>query len=142
HFPNCWSEGVRRRSQECVGMSTTRSVNLPMARLRTGGIAMAIACGLGCALKGAESDEAAASITADDLMRHIRTLASDEFEGRAPGTKGEQLTVGYLTAEFQRLSLKPGNPGGTYVQAVPLVGATATDVSVSYRAGESRTDLA
>ena len=113
-----------------------------MAWFRTGTIAVAIACGLACALRGADADEAAASITADDLMRHIRALASDEFEGRAPGTKGEQLTVGYLIGEFQRMGLKPGNPDGTYVQPVPLVGATATDVSVSYRAGEKRTDLA
>ena len=103
---------------------------------------MAIAWGLGCALQGAGADEAAASITADDLMRHIRTLASDQFEGRAPGTKGEQLTVGYLAAAFQQMGLKPGNPDGTYVQRVPLAGITATDVSVSYRAGEKRTDLA
>ena len=75
-------------------------------------------------------------------MRHIRTLASDEFEGRAPGTKGEQLTVGYITDEFQRMGLKPGSPDGTYVQPVPLVGTTATDVSVAYRVGEKRIDLA
>jgi len=109
---------------------------------RTGTIVLAIATGLVCLLSRADADAAAASITADDLMRHIRTLASDEFEGRAPGTKGEQLTVGYLTAEFQRMGLKPGNPDGNYVQAVPLVGSTATDVSVSYRTGEKRTDLA
>jgi len=78
----------------------------------------------------------------DDLMRHIRTLASDEFEGRAPGTKGEQFTVAYLTGELQRMGLEPGNPDGTYLQPVPLVGTTATDVKVSYRVGEQRTDLA
>ena len=123
-------------------MSMKRSTNIPFSWVRTGTIALAISCGLVCAAKDASEDEAAASITADDLMRHIRKLASDEFEGRAPGTKGEQLTVGYLTAEFERMGLKPGNPDGTYVQAVPLVGATATDVSVSYRAGAHRADLA
>ena len=101
-----------------------------------------MACHLLCAVRGADLNEAAARITADDLMRHIRTLASDEFEGRAPGTQGEQLTVGYLTGEFQRMGLKPGNPDGTYVQPVPLVGTTATDVSVAYRVGEKRIDLA
>ncbi len=118
-----------------------RATGALRSRFPTGAIALAIACRLACALRGAEPDEAAASITADDLMRHIRTLASDDFEGRAPGTKGEQLTVGYLTGEFQRMGLKPGNPDSTYVQAVPLVGTTATDVNVSYRAGEKRTDL-
>src|SRR5436309_3346332 len=44
--------------------------------------------------------EAAASITAADLLRHTKTLSSDEFEGRAPGGKGEELTVDYLTEQF------------------------------------------
>ncbi len=64
------------------------------------------------------------SITSSDLMRHIDRLASDEFEGRAPGTKGEELTVNYLTEEFRKMGLKPGNPDGSYVQAVPLAGYT------------------
>ena len=51
-------------------------------------------------------------------------LSSDEFEGRAPGTKGEELTVKYLEDEFKKLGLQPGNPDGTYVQKVPLVGIT------------------
>ena len=68
---------------------------------------------------------ALASISAEDMMRHIRVLASDEFEGRAPGTRGEQLTVDYLVGEFMRLGLEPGNPDGTYVQMVPFVGRRA-----------------
>src|SRR5512134_2942102 len=55
------------------------------------------------------------------FLEHIRQLASDEFEGRAPGTAGEERTVQYLTAEFQKLGLKPGNTDGTYIQKVPLV---------------------
>jgi Zn-dependent M28 family amino/carboxypeptidase len=62
------------------------------------------------------------SITSDDLLRHIRVLASDEFEGRAPGTPGEERTVDYLTGQFKKLGLGPGNPDGTYIQNVPLVG--------------------
>src|SRR5215468_9436526 len=72
----------------------------------------------------AEIKAALDSITSDDLMRHIKTLASDEFEGRAPGTHGEDLTVRYLTDQFKRLGLKPGNPDGSYVQKVPLAGFT------------------
>src|SRR5947207_8074675 len=64
---------------------------------------------------------ALSSITADDLLRHIRILASDEFEGRAPETAGEEKTVQYLTWQFKKLGLQPGNPDGTYVQKVPLV---------------------
>jgi hypothetical protein len=65
------------------------------------------------------------SISGDDLLKHIKVLASDEYEGRAPGTKGEELTVAYLTDQFTRLGLRPGNPDGTFVQNVPLVGFTA-----------------
>jgi Zn-dependent M28 family amino/carboxypeptidase len=65
------------------------------------------------------------SIAAEDLVKHIRRLSSDEFEGRAPGTNGERLTVRYLTDQFKALGLKPGHPDGSYVQNVPLVGLTA-----------------
>jgi Zn-dependent M28 family amino/carboxypeptidase len=56
------------------------------------------------------------------ILERIKVLASDEYEGRGPGTKGEDLTVRYLQDEFKKLGLKPGNPDGTYVQKVPLVG--------------------
>ncbi len=68
---------------------------------------------------------ALAGIAADDLLRHTAALADDAFEGRAPGTPGEDRTVDYLTTEFQRMGLQPGNPDGTWVQDVPLVGFTA-----------------
>ena len=70
----------------------------------------------------ADLDAALATLSGDDLMRHIRVLASDEFEGRGPGTEGDKKTVEYLVGEFRRLGLAPGNPDGTYVQKVPLMG--------------------
>ncbi len=62
------------------------------------------------------------AITPDGLLAHIKVLASDEFEGRAPGTKGEDLSVKYITDQFKQIGLKPGNPDGTYTQEVPLAG--------------------
>ena len=62
------------------------------------------------------------AITPDGLLAHIKILASDEFEGRAPGTKGEELSVKYITDQFKQIGLKPGNPDGSYTQEVPLVG--------------------
>lgn len=56
--------------------------------------------------------------------RHIARLASDEFQGRKPATAGETKTLEYLTAEFRRLGLQPGN-GASYLQAVPVVELTA-----------------
>jgi len=60
--------------------------------------------------------------SAERLMAHIRTLSSNEFQGRGPGTKGEELTIAYLQKEFRDAGLEPGNPDGTYLQAVPLIG--------------------
>jgi Zn-dependent M28 family amino/carboxypeptidase len=65
------------------------------------------------------------SFTQAGFLEPIRVLASDEFEGRAPASKGEELTVTYITEQFKNLGLKPGNPDGTYVQKVPLVGITS-----------------
>lgn len=64
------------------------------------------------------------AITADGILQHIKVLASDEFEGRAPGTRGEELSVNYLQEQCKKLGLKPGNPDGTYIQKVPVVGIT------------------
>ena len=55
------------------------------------------------------------------LTETVKTLASDTFEGRAPGTAGEDRTVGYLIARFQALGLEPGGPNGQWVQTVPLL---------------------
>ena len=56
-----------------------------------------------------------------------KRLSADKFQGRSPGTVGEDLTVAYLQMQFQQLGLKPGNPDGTYIQKVPLVGITGTE---------------
>jgi Zn-dependent M28 family amino/carboxypeptidase len=61
-------------------------------------------------------------ITPDALLAHIKALSSDDFEGRAPGTKGEELSVNYITDEFKKVGLKPGNPNGSFIQEVPLAG--------------------
>jgi Zn-dependent M28 family amino/carboxypeptidase len=58
------------------------------------------------------------------VRNDLRVLASDDYEGRRPGTAGEDKTVSFLTAQFKKLGLKPGN-GDSYVQQVPLVEITA-----------------
>src|SRR5207244_2575103 len=64
------------------------------------------------------------SLDTDALLEHTKVLSSDEFEGRAPGTKGEELSVSYIADQFKKFGLRPGNPDGTYFQKVPLVGIT------------------
>jgi Zn-dependent M28 family amino/carboxypeptidase len=68
--------------------------------------------------------EALAAIDTATLLRHIRVLADDSLQGRAPGSVGEEKTVRYLEAQLRALGLEPGNPDGSYVQNVPLVGIT------------------
>jgi Zn-dependent M28 family amino/carboxypeptidase len=89
----------------------------------------------------AELKPALDTINANDILAHTKVLSADEFEGRGPGTKGEELTVKYLTEQYQRLGLKPGNPDGTYVQKVPLVGFTAESPRASFTAGGKTIDL-
>ena len=64
------------------------------------------------------------SITADKIAPPLKTLASDEFEGRLPTTAGEKKTLDFLVSEFKRLGLEPGN-GDSYLQAVELMEITA-----------------
>ncbi len=63
-----------------------------------------------------------------DFGEHVRMLASDAFEGRAPGTPGEDKTVEYLKAQFERMGLKPGN-GDSYFQTVPMMETTADEAT-------------
>ena len=65
------------------------------------------------------------------LRELTRTLSSDEFEGRAPGTPGEELTVNLLTERFAAAGLEPGN-NGSWFQDVPLVEVTADPETAAF----------
>src|SRR5947207_3158134 len=80
-------------------------------------------------------------IDTNAIMGHVKVLSSDEFEGRAPGTKGEQLTVAYLIDQFKKIGLKPGNTDGTYVQKVPMVGITPMPASLVIAKGNQQLTL-
>src|SRR5579871_2886716 len=60
------------------------------------------------------------------ILAHTKVLSSNEYQGRAPGTKGEELTVRYIEDQFKKIGLTPGNTDSTYIQKVPLVGITAS----------------
>lgn len=90
--------------------------------------------------------EVAEGDISEDTMKEItKTLSSDEFEGRMPGTAGEEKTVALLTERFEAAGLEPGN-NGSWVQDVPLVEITGRDfapltikgdgVDLSYDFGE------
>ena len=60
-------------------------------------------------------------ISPDRMSADVRTLASDAFGGRAPGTPGEGKTVAWLIDQFKQIGLEPGAKGGSWTQPVPLV---------------------
>ena len=80
------------------------------------------------------------TITPDGLLAHIKVLASNEFEGRSPGTKGEELSVKYIADQFKKIELKPGNPDGTYTQEVPLAGIKS-EPRMSFTIADKTMDL-
>lgn len=92
------------------------------------GLILALAAGSASAGPDSALERALGGIEPERILSDIKVLASDEFEGRGPGTEGERKTVAYLTEQFRAMGLKPGNPDGTYVQNVPLVGFRATKV--------------
>lgn len=68
----------------------------------------------------------AGEISEDTIRDLTRELSTDEFEGRMPGTRGEELTVELLKKEFAKAGLEPGN-AGSWVQEVPLIEITGRD---------------
>ena len=70
-------------------------------------------------------DSAAQAITPTGLLQHIEDLSADSMEGRAPGTPGEAKAIAYMQSQFKAIGLEPGNPDGTYLQNVDLIGYKA-----------------
>jgi len=60
-------------------------------------------------------------ITADELRAHVKYLASDELEGRAPGTEGNRKAADYIANQLRLYGLKPGGDKGTYMQEFEFV---------------------
>lgn len=76
-------------------------------------------------IQAADVSGLAGPVRASALLEHTRVLSSDEFEGRGIGSPGETKTVAYLTEQFKAMGLQPGNPDGSYVQKVPMVGISS-----------------
>ncbi len=83
------------------------------------------------AAAAAAAAQRAAQILVDTaaMDAHVRFLASDLLEGRAPATRGGRLAAQYIAAQFQALGLKPAGANGTYFQPVALVGMSSVTAS-------------
>ena len=83
------------------------------------------------------SYEKPTSIDSQRLSNIVKVLASDEFEGRAPGGPGEAKTIKFLIDQFQSLGLEPGGTDGTWTHAVPLIHTQlASDGRLSVSVGD------
>lgn len=110
--------------------------NHPAARHKTGHIAMPESLMrrpfLAALLVAAAATPALAQtmpqISVETMKEVTKTLSSDAFEGRAPGSAGETKTLAYLQQQFEKAGLKPGNKG-SWLQDVPLVEITAKNVT-------------
>ncbi|MBP1596094.1 MAG: putative aminopeptidase [Acidobacteria bacterium] len=86
--------------------------------------------------------ETFAEIDGSAVLEHTRRLADDSFEGRAPGSRGEDFTVAYIADEFRKAGLQPGNTDGHYIQKVPLVGITPNqDATLAFRRASKESRL-
>ncbi|MBU4253719.1 MAG: M28 family peptidase [Acidobacteria bacterium] len=88
-----------------------------------------ISASFGCGGGGTDIDKALATITADELSADTKVLGSDEFEGRFPASKGEELTIAFMEKAFREAGAEPGN-GDSYVQDVPMVEITNDPAAV------------
>jgi Zn-dependent M28 family amino/carboxypeptidase len=65
--------------------------------------------------------QSAARIDPVRMSNMVRTLASEEFEGRAPGTAGEAKAIAYISEQFRLAGLEPAGENGGWTQRVPLL---------------------
>ncbi len=78
------------------------------------------------------AQEEARSIDAERLRLHDKTLASDAFEGRAPGQPGGEKAARYIAEGFKAAGLEPAGDNGTYMQKVPLVGVKTSGAETKF----------
>jgi Zn-dependent M28 family amino/carboxypeptidase len=84
----------------------------------------------------AKERAAAARITAPEIAAHVRFLADDLLEGRAPASRGSELAMRYVAAQFERIGLRPAGDNGGWLQKLDLVGLkSAVTTAPSFRHG-------
>jgi Zn-dependent M28 family amino/carboxypeptidase len=85
-------------------------------------------------LTSCKHSETNSAITGDDIKSHIAVLADDSLLGRKPFTIGETKAINYISSQFKKLGLEPGN-NGSYFQEVPMVEITSTPSAIMQISG-------
>jgi len=75
-------------------------------------------------MAGCKSNKQNNPITGDEIKSHIAVLADDSLMGRKPFTAGETKAIAYISSQFKKEGLEPGN-NGSYFQEVPMVEVTS-----------------
>lgn len=81
-------------------------------------------------------------VATDQVTTHVKALASDEFEGRAPATKGEEKTIAYISEQMAKAGVKPGGEKGGWYQAVPMIESVANPTALTITGGKAPITLA
>lgn len=79
-------------------------------------------------------------VTASEIKAHIAVLADDSLQGRKPFTTGEDKAINYISSQFKKLGLAPGN-NGSYFQDVPMVEVTSTSSPTMQISGKTNITL-
>ena len=126
--PQFWFSGTWLALSACLGLAACQKQPEPAAATAAPAeAAVATATTAPAALPDTEFNP--------KLAEYIKTLSSDDFQGRAPATKGEEKTLAYLSEQFKRIGLKP-QPDGTYIQPVQLVQIDPKEVSAMSFSGD------
>ena len=83
-----------------------------------------------------------AGVSPAQVEAHVKVLASDALEGRAPATPGEEKTIAYLAGEMAKAGIRPGGEKGSWYQAVPMIESTVAPAKLTISGGKAPIELA
>jgi Zn-dependent M28 family amino/carboxypeptidase len=94
-------------------------------------------------LQHSESVERALeAIDAQKMQAHIKFLADDLLDGRGIGTRGSEIAIKYIAAQFESMGLMPGGENNTYIQRFPVIGIEADSITpLSFKLGNRQLEL-
>lgn len=110
----------------------TKQATLPIAVLL-----LAAACGSDTS---SQANAQMTEISGERIRAHVKFLASDLLEGRAPGSRGGQLATEYVATQFELIGAEPAGDNGTYFQNFTLVGVApqpSSQLTAITNAGQS-----
>ena len=84
-------------------------------------------------------------ITAEELLRKLTIIASDSFEGRGTGSRGQKMAAAYIVSQFTSIGLQPlgshgekRNAASRYLQPVELYPAAPRAVVLTFTMGREK----